>query len=450
MSSALSPAPATLRSLLTLAWPIVLSRASQTIIGLSDTLLVAHLGKSALAATATGALNALTVLMLPLGISFIVQSFSAQLHARGDAAGARRFGWYGLLLAALTQLGCLAVWPHIDGVLQHLPYEPEVRTLMGGYLRIRLLSGGAAVGIEALSSYFGGLGRTRPGMVASVAAMVLNVLGNWLLIDGHFGLPAMGVEGSALASTLAALAAFVGFFLYFVVQGPRVSLSPREFLRMLRYGIPEGFNWFFEFGSFVFFTNVVMASLGTAALAAMNSVLSINSLSFMPAFGLASAGAILVGQAIGAGEKDAVPRILWLTVRAAVCWQAAVGTLCLLFPHALISLFAEGEGGLEVAHIGARMLRVAVAWAVFDACAMTLTEALRGAGDTFVPMMARIALAWLLFAPGSYVSVHFFGWEAVPALSWIVLHLGALALTLFVRFRLGAWRRITLVEPAPG
>ena len=89
-----SPPPATLGTLLKLAGPIMISRASQTIVGLSDALLVAHLGAAALAATATGALNSYTVLILPMGITFIVSSFASQLFVKGDAAGARRYGWY--------------------------------------------------------------------------------------------------------------------------------------------------------------------------------------------------------------------------------------------------------------------------------------------------------------------------------------------------------------------
>lgn len=165
----------TLKVLFTLAWPILFSRMSQTVIGLSDALLVADLGAAALAATATGALNAFAVLILPMGIMFMVSSFSAQLFGRGDATGARRFAWYGLLIAGLTQVVSLAAVPFIGDALSLLPYAPDVRRLMTQYLAIRLLSGGAAIGIEALANAYAGLGRTRPAMVANLSAMVLNV-----------------------------------------------------------------------------------------------------------------------------------------------------------------------------------------------------------------------------------------------------------------------------------
>jgi multidrug resistance protein, MATE family len=441
--------PATLGTLLKLAGPIVISRASQTIVGLSDALMVAHLGAAALAATATGGLNSYTVLILPMGVTFIVSSFASQLFGKGDVAGARRYGWYGLLVALGTLVLSLIAQPFIEPVLSLLAYTDEVHALMSAYIRIRLLSAGAAIGIEALSNYYGGLGRTWPGMVANLIAMVFNVLGNYLLIDGHFGLPAMGVAGAAWASTLSTIIGFVAFLAYFLHEAKpeaRAHLKLPEFGRMLRFGLPSGVNWLFEFGAFVFFANVVVGGLGTAALAAMNSVMSINSVSFMPAFGLASAGAILVGQAIGAGRKDEVPGVVRLTVFSAVVWQCSVGVVCILIPTFLISFFAKGEGALEVATIGRRMLMISAAWQVFDAIANSVAECLRGAGDTLFPMIARIAIAWVVFVPGSYLTVRYYGGGDVEAILWLVAYLAMLAFMLFLRFRAGSWRRIELVD----
>jgi MATE family multidrug resistance protein len=439
----------TLKGLLTLAWPIVFSRMSQTVIGLSDVLLVADLGSAALAATATGALNAFAVLILPMGIMFMVSSFSAQLFGRGDASGARRFAWYGLLIAGLTQAISLAAVPFIGDALALLPYAPDVRRLMTQYLAIRLLSGGAAIGIEALANAYAGLGRTRPAMVANLAAMVLNVVGNLLLI------PPLGVAGAALASTAATWLAFGGFLAYFWRDAPRrdptqprpAALARSEFFRLLKFGLPSGLNWFFEFLSFIFFINVVVAGLGTPALAAMNAVFQLNSLAFMPAFGLASAGAILVGQAIGAARKDLVPRTVGLTLGSAVAWQGLVGLVYVAMPALLMQPFAKGVDAAAVAELGVRMLLVSAAWQVFDATATTLAEALRAAGDTLFPMLARLVIAWTVFVPGAWWAVHHWGWTELGTTSWLVAYLALLALTLALRYRSGAWRRVQLLDP---
>lgn len=445
-----APQRATLTTLLRLAFPIVLSRASQTVVGLSDAIMVAHLGAAALAATSTGATNAFSLLILPMGITFIVSSFSSQLFGRGDIASARRYGWYGLIVAGVTQVVCFVSIPFFGPVISLLPYEANVKALMETYLFWRILSGGAGIGIEALANYYGGLGRTVPGMVTNLFAMGANVVLNYLLINGAGPIPMLGVKGAALASTISTALAFLGFFVFFLREGkglPLPKLSWPEFSRMLRFGLPSGFNWLFEFLAFVFFVNVVVAGLGTPAVAALNSVIALNSVSFMPSFGLASAGAVLVGQAIGSNRKDDVPHIVKLTAGTAMVWMTLAGLTYLLIPGVLLIPFARGEDGAAVMEFGVRMLMVSAAWQVFDATATSLAECLRAAGDTLYPLVVRLLIAWLVFVPGAWFTVRSFGGGEIGAMVWLVIYIGLLALVLLVRFRSGKWRTMELIEP---
>lgn len=441
------------RSLVALAWPIVVSRSAQVVVGISDAVMVSHLGPSAVAATTAGALNAFSLFILPMGTVFVVASFSSQLLGAGDPGGARRYGWYGLAVAAVTQAAGVASLAVIGPALRIFAYAPEVRDLLHGYLALRLWSSGAAVGLEALGSFYGGLGNTRLPMIAQVVAMGLNVLGNWLLIDGHLGLPAMGVRGAALASTISTAVAFGGLLAVFVLVGEQPAagrLRLAELWRLLRFGVPSGLNWFLEFLAFLFFVNVVVAGLGTHAVAAFMSVMQLSSVAFMPSFALASAGAILVGQAIGRGRKDEVAGVVRVTFLSAGGWQALAGVAYLAIPEVLLAPFARDPAtAAPLLAIAARMLRLSVAWALFDAAAATLSEALRAAGDTAWPLWARLAIAWAVFAPGSWLTVtsdrpH----GDLLAVGWMVLYLGLLAAALCLRFRSGAWRRIVLVEAA--
>jgi multidrug resistance protein, MATE family len=451
--SRLARPASTLRSLLGLAWPIVVSRSTQVVVGLGDALMVAGLGEASLAATTTGALDSLSLFILPMGIVFIVSSFSSQLFGKGDLAGARRYGFYGLAVAAATQVLCIAALAVTGPALALFPYDPEVRHLLKGYIDLRLLSGGAVVGMEALGNYYGGLGNTRLPMQINVAAMVLDLFGNWLLIGGNLGAPAMGVNGAALSSTLSTFICFGLLLARFLRDGratgkivPRLHL--RELLRMLRFGIPSGFNWFFEFAAFIVFINVVVAGLGTTALAALMAVLQINSVSFMPAFGLGSAGAILVGQAIGAGAKDEVPRLVRLTFLSAATWQGLVGVAYALLPGPIFSVFARGASDSDALRAaGGRMLILSAAWQLFDAAVTTLAEALRAAGDTAFTLWARTIIAWGIFTPGAYISVVYLGGGDTAAMLWLVFYLAVLAGFLYWRFRSGAWRRFDLTEP---
>jgi multidrug resistance protein, MATE family len=224
------------------------------------------------------------------------------------------------------------------------------------------------------------------------------------------------------------------------------GLRIRELLRMLRFGLPSGFNWFFEFYAFIFFVNVVVAGLGTTALAALMAVIQLNSVSFMPAFALASAGAIIVGQAIGARVPSEVPRAVRLTFLLAGGWQVAVGLAYLFLPRLAFAPFARGDGSEALLEIGARMLMLSAAWQLFDSAATTLAEALRAAGDTAFTLWARLGLAWAVFVPGSFYTVRVLDAGEVGAMWWLVAYIGMLAAVLYLRFRAGAWRRIQLVE----
>ena len=284
LESAPSAAVPTLRKLLLLAWPIVLARASQSVIGFCDALMTAPLGEAALAAVTTGSLNAFVVIILPTGTVFILQSFTAQLRGRGELEAVHRYAWYGIGLAVLAELVTLACLPLLPFVLDSVTYDALVRTHIETYLSIRLLSVGPAVAIEALGNWYGGLGNTRPAMLAGVTAMLANVVGCYLLIEPRWGLPGYGVAGAAWSSVLGTLLGLLVIVVPFArgsgapPRPPRFLFLPRELWRVLRFGIPNGINWFLEFAAFIVFINVMVAHLGTTTLAAFNVVIQLRRL----------------------------------------------------------------------------------------------------------------------------------------------------------------------------
>jgi MATE family multidrug resistance protein len=447
------PSGSPLKALLSLAWPVIISRSTQVVVGLTDAFFCAHLGESALASVTTGAMNSYALFIFPMGIAFIIASFSSQLTGKGDAQGARRYGWYGLALALGSQALMLALLPFLPKAVAFFHYQPEVSALMTSYLAIRLLSTGAAVGIEALGNYYSGIGNTAVLMRVNLFAMTLNVPLIWLLVDGHAGLPALGVAGAAWANVIATSSAFLAFLAYFLYQGRgfgKLGLSLKEFGRLLRFGTPAGLNWCFEFFAFLGFINVVVGGLGTVSLAGFMAVIQINSFSFMPAFGLGSAGAILVGQAIGAGRKDDVPALLALTFKACAVWMGLMGLIYLLVPKAVLGpLSPAGPSHETFLIVAAPMLMLSALWQFFDAAGITVGEVLRAAGDTAFAMWARGILAWGVFLPGSWLMVRKYGGHELTAASFLMLYLFLLATVLYARFRSGAWRRIVLVEEAP-
>lgn len=439
---------------MSLAWPIIIQRATQSVVGLADALMVAPLGEDALAAVTTGAFDTFAVIILPMGTVFIVQSFAAQLHGRGELGAARRYAWYALMLAGLAGIIGLALIPFVPAVVSSLDYSPNVEAYMTTYIMWRLPSVGLAVATEALVNWYGGLGNTRLGMLCGLTAMVTNVILNYLLIEPHWGLPGYGVAGAAMASTIATgIGLIPAAVMFFSRRGHQVmdsvlALKMSEFLRMLKFGLPNGVNWFLEFGAFMLFINIVVGHLGTTALAAFNVVMQLSSVAFMPAFGASSAGAILVGEALGRGEKDRVPALVKLTAKVTATWMVSVGLTYLLLPDVLLGLFQSEDSTTTTDFIvvGTQMLTFGCFWQCFDAAAMTVGESLRAAGDTAWPMWARIVVAWGIFFPGAWYTVVYLGGGVKTTMSWVVGYLAVLATLLTLRFLTGRWRDIKLVE----
>jgi MATE family multidrug resistance protein len=293
-------------------------------------------------------------------------------------------------------------------------------------------------------------------MACGLVTMVSNIGLNWLLIEPRLGLPGYGVTGAAWASTSATFLGFAVVLGAFVTRTgledlPKAELRLRdlrlrELGRVLRFGLPNGVNWFLEFAAFALFVNVVVAHLGTTVLAALNVVMQINSISFMPAFGLSSAGAILVGEAIGRRAHDEVWPIVRRTGTIACIWMVSIGIVYVAAPGLLLGLFQPrgGDGGLV--RVGVTMLMMSALWQLFDGIGLTLGESLRAAGDTTWAMFARIVLAWAVFTPLSWLAVLVLGGGVITVMTAMTTYIALLAVVLGLRFASGRWKGIVLVE----
>jgi MATE family multidrug resistance protein len=444
--------------LLTLAFPMVLARATQAVITACDAAFAAPLGSDALTATTTGGVNTYAFIILPMGTVFILQSFTSQLRGRGDVRSTRRFAMYGLALALASGVLAAAASPWIGSALS-ASYSGRLHDLMSQYMVIRLLSVTAVVGTEALGAWYGGLGNTRMQMFAGAIAMIVNVPLDWALIYGKCGFGALGVAGAAWANTIATWLGFTFIAVAFgrgwgVPAGAGPSPEPpglrvRELGRVLRFGLPNGVNWFLEFAAFELFLNGVMPELGSVALGGLMIVMAINNVSFMPAFGLASSGAVLAGEAIGSGKPELVWPAVRLTLASTLTWMGFIGLLYVLFPRVLLGWFAPPDHRAEIVALGARMLLISAGWQLFDATAMTMTEVLRAAGDTAWCAVARIIIAWGIFTPMAFVAVRVFDGGPDAAVGCLVVYVGLLAAALAWRFHSGAWRNIRLNEAEP-
>lgn len=302
-----------LRATLLLALPLILAQLAQMSMSFVDTLMVGRLGEGALAGIALGGSVYTFALIVGMGVMFAVGPTVSQAYGAGDRAEVGRALRASLVLAVGLSVPAWLLFWQVGPLLRLLGQEEATAALATRYLHAIAWGYLPALWLTGLRGLLEGLARPRPVMVIALLGVALNVVANYALIFGHFGLPALGLVGSGWASALvywsmcAAAAFYVHRALPWVQLWRLRRLEPRTLRELLRVGWPIGLTLGFETGLFSA-TAVLMGLFGTVALAAHQIALQSASFTFMVPVGLATATAVRVGQAAGRRERGAVRR----------------------------------------------------------------------------------------------------------------------------------------------
>ena len=313
------------------------------------------------------------------------------------------------------------------------------------------------MGGRTVAQYFFGMHKPVIPMVAALIGNVVNVVANWVLIFGLLGFPEMGLIGAALGTVIGSaveMAIPAALFLAphwaknFETRAPwKPAWKPIK--DILRVGMPAGVMFVNEMVCFGYLLVGLGGRFGPEQQAAGFIALRYMSLSFMPTVGLSIAITAIVGRLIGMGRIDLAEKRAWLGMGLGIGYMGACATCFIVFRHELMGLFVtadmERESAAEVVRVGSMILIAAAVFQMFDAVAVTMTGALRGAGDTFVPSLLTIVLSWMLIVGGGHLAVAVVPqWGAVGPWIFASAYIVVLGLCLLVRFRLGAWKRMKL------
>jgi putative MATE family efflux protein len=434
------------RDVLRLALPAMGEQMLSMMVGIVDTYLVGHLGAAPLAAVGLANQWVFASVAFFGAIATGSTALIARFTGGKDWQGANRVLLQSMLLGAVigalaTSLGVIFAEP----ALELLGAAPDVAELGTSYLRIV-----SSIFFFSTLMFIGnaclrGAGDTRTPLYIMLVVNGLNIVVSWTAINGAFGLPKLGVAGSALG---AATARFVGGVLVVAIllRGrARIQLQLRGakpdvglIRRILHVGIPSGLEQLlFRSGHMVFAR--IVAELGTVAYAANQVAISAWSLSFMPGFGFALAATTLVGQGLGANDPDVAERRGYTAFRMGATFMGAMGLLFLLFPAQIVGFFTDDP---EVIALGTLPLRMVGVIQPILAATIIFAGGLRGAGDTRFPMIVTGASIWLLRVPLSYVLAIVLGWGLPGAWAAFALDLCLRGLLNSLRFRAGRWKTI--------
>jgi MATE family multidrug resistance protein len=423
-----------LRELVRLSWPVTVSMLSFTLMTLIDALLVARLGKDALAGVGLGGTVAFTMISFGWGLvrggkTLVAQAFGAN---RPREAG----GYLGAAMLAGVIFGLIAfacTWPIAWGLQRVVATRAEGQAFFT-YLMIRSLGGPANLVFAALREVRYGQGDSRSPMVASIVANLCNAILAYLLI-----FPAgLGVAGAAWATVVAQTLEALVLALAQHRAGWGVSAMTRaHLLALLRMGVPGGLQASLEVGAFAVLAAMV-AAMSSAQMAAHQITLQMISFSFMPGYAIGEGAAVMVGQVVGAGRDDLVLPVARVAVRVAGVYTALCTLVFVGLTPQLIDAFHVDD---ETRTIAITLLRVSGLFLVMDGANMVARATLRGTGDVKFPAWIGVLCSWCMTPPLAWLLGYHYGLGAFGG--WLGLSgevfLGA-GLQ-WLRLRQGGWRR---------
>jgi MATE family multidrug resistance protein len=441
---------AELRATAQLALPLIMTNITMILVNATDVLLLGHVGPQTLAAAAIG--TGLTWAVTLFGIGLVTSSaalISAELgrrrHAVREVRRTVRQTFWAAALIAIPIL--LALW--FAGPIMRAVGEP--RQLVDDTTRyVRAFEWGVVpvLGTVVLRCFMAALERPQWVVGVGVATVLLNALVNWALIFGHLGLPALGLVGAGIGSSvvnllsfsaLATVAVQVRPFRRYHIFGRFWRADWRRFADVWRVGTPIGLQFGFEsciFGLAI----VLMGYFGTVSVAAHAVAIQIASMTFMVPMGVAQAATVRVGHSYGANDAAGIKRAGWVAYLLGVGFMIIMAVLLWTAPALLVGLFIDpaNQANQETFALAIRFLMVAAAFQIADGGQVVGAGVLRGLQDTRMPMIFALLGYWV-FALGIGITLGFWAhWGGVGIWIGLALGLGIVAVMMLARWLLRA------------
>jgi multidrug resistance protein, MATE family len=416
--------------------PILGGMGSSALLSLVDTAMVGWLGNAELAGVGLGSFASWIYLGFFQGLTIAVQALVSRRVGQGriNEAGASLNAAL-LLLAIVAPSTAVILWVATPSLFALLNNDPAVLAAGVPYLRWVIAQSLFTGAIYAFNGFWNGIGRSRMYIAPLVVMHVTNAGLAYALIFGHFGLPAMGTEGAGLAT---ALASVVGCALYFVLAHRharplgfmRARPTRDEFGAVMRLAVPGGLQQLFDTLALTLMYRIV-GSIGTIELAAYAVLINLVGLVGLPAFALGSAGAALVGQALGRGNVDDASRWAWDVLRVGAIGLALIGAPFWLVPDLLLSIWLHEDTAIDVARTPMRILGAMI---VFNGAGYMLAAMLNGAGDVRRVTWVNLITQWCWLLPGAWLlgpvlgggllgvwCMHQFGFRALQSVIYLLI-----------------------------
>lgn len=437
------------RKIFALAMPAIGEMMSHTIVWTADTAMVGRLTAADIAGVNLGVQMMFTLsnIMGAVGIgatALVARNIGAKDNERAEYIAGLALS-IGIIVALM--LGILGII-FADTIFNIIVDDPEVIRIGTGYTRIIFVGAFFVIPAIIASSVIRATGNTVIPMVAALTANVANIVGDYVLIFGKFGLPALGAKGAAIATAGAQGLGLIINMVYLIKGVNGIKLRRKNMFNfkketmktLIGLSLPAGLETFMNEGSRLL-SSFWIAQLGTIAFAAHSLAVAAESLSFMPGNGFAVAAAALVGQSLGAEDHDMAQRVAKRSVFYASALMGAVGLAFFFFPYPIMRFFSTDMGSVLEA---SKAIKIGAFEQIPIAIAMVMSGALKGAGDTNGPFRISLVTNFLFRLPLIFAIVFLIKGNISHVWMATVVQYGVEATLMVMRYRRGHWRRIDI------
>ncbi len=436
-----------LAGLLRLGIPIIFTQLLQVSQGTIAIIMMGRVGSLELAAVGLGTSFWVFVWLGSMGLLMGLSPTIAQHQGAGRHLEMRSDFQQGLWMALVIGLLAFILMRNIGGVMDLIGVDPQVIPLVKSYLEIGSWSMPAVCLYLVMRFFCEATGNSRPMMVIQILVLPLVVFGNWVLIYGNLGFPALGVDGAALTFTggLILVAIFLSGYMLFTPKyrelGLFTGLTFPVFARvgvLFRLGVPISISLILD-SAFFNAINLLMGRFGHVALAAHQLVINYTTVIFMVAVGISSAVMARVGQSVGSGHMAEVRLRGWLGVATATVLMLPSVLFMIMFPRIIASIYTSEPGVTDVA---VSLLMAAALFQLFDGLYMAGAGALRGLKDVTAVMWISVLSYWIVGFPVAWIMG--LNWGPVGLWYGMVVGIGLTAILLGWRFELKSRKLLTV------
>ena len=434
------------RAIFMLSVPMVLEMMMESVFFLVDAYFVSSLGANAIATVGLTESVLTLVYAIAIGLSMGATAIVARRVGEKDLQGAGRAAvqaiFLGVVVAALISTVGI-IFPR--EILSLMGGSPELVAEGYGYTQI-LLGGNVTIMLLFLiNAVFRGAGDASVAMRVLILSNLLNIVLDPMFIFGWGVVPAYGVKGAAIATTIGRGTAVIFQLLILFFGWSRIKVGLRQFTfhaavmwNLVKVSIGGIGQFIIGTSSWVFLMRI-MAEFGSEVLAGYTIAIRVLMFTLMPSWGMSNAAATLVGQNLGALKPERAERSVWRTGKYNAWFMLGVSIFYLLFAEHIMGIFSDAQ---EVISYGALSLRVIAAGYVFYAYGMVIIQAFNGAGDTRTPTVINFFCFWLFQLPIAYTGAIL--WEKGPLAVLIAITLAEMLIAVIgiVWFRKGRWKSV--------